>query len=92
MVSVDEENFSITNGMNTETFKVKDFHMKCLVGYATTIHKSQGDTVEGQLNIFDCDFITSKWLEKRSAKKDDRRALYTALSRARKLSDIKICS
>ena len=59
----------------------KDFHKKFLLGYATTIHKSQGDTIDNMVNIFDIDLIKD-WLL-------DKRALYTALSRAKQLSNIR---
>ena len=64
----------------TAEFKYDDFHKDCLLGYCTTIHKSQGDTVEGRLNIFDIGTVTH-WLK-------DKRSLYTALSRAKNLESI----
>ena len=42
----------------------------------------QGDTIEGKVNVFDVKFIM-EWL-------DDKRALYTGLSRARSLSNIRV--
>ena len=75
---------TITNGINTMNIKydIKSFHKTFLLGYATTIHKSQGDTIEGKVNVFDVKFIM-EWL-------DDKRALYTGLSRARSLSNIRV--
>ena len=60
----------------------KLFHKTFVLGYATTIHKSQGDTIEGKVNVFDVKFIM-EWL-------DDKRALYTGLSRAKSLSNIRV--
>ena len=57
-----------------------------LVGYATTIHKSQGDTVNGDVNIFDINLLRSGFI----GNLNSRKALYTALSRARSLENIKI--
>ena len=75
----------LTNYGNVENFKItwktnKEFHKKFLLGYATTIHKSQGDTIDGKVNIFDIEMIQD-WLQ-------DKRALYTALSRAKCLKNI----
>ena len=74
----------ITNGIDTMDIKydINSFHRTFLLGYATTIHKSQGDTIDGKVNVFDVKFIM-EWL-------DDKRALYTGLSRARSLSNIRV--
>ena len=88
VVKFDDTTITITNGTKTETFKYmgnkskNNFHKMFLLGYATTIHKSQGDTIRGIVNIFDINMIQD-WLK-------DRRALYTALSRATNLKCIKI--
>ena len=88
VIDFNEKSITITNGTKKATFdyinKVKTnmFHKMFLLGYATTIHKSQGDTIDGNVNIFDVPMIQD-WLQ-------DRRALYTALSRARSLKNIKI--
>ena len=80
------DNFvELTNYGNVDNFKItwksdKEFHKKFLLGYATTIHKSQGDTIDGKVNIFDIEMIQD-WLQ-------DKRALYTALSRAKSLKNI----
>ena len=71
-------NTEITIG-NKHTIKFKDFHKFCLLGYATTIHKSQGDTCDGIVNIFN-------W--KHSCMNGNLR--YTAITRATKLTNIKI--
>ena len=78
-----ESNYLIENDSGqTHELPYDKFHTDCILGYATTIHKSQGDTVKGRLNIFDLEFITD-WLK-------DKRALYTALSRATSLENIHI--
>ena len=88
VIDFTEKNITISNGTKEATFdyinKVKTnlFHKMFLLGYATTIHKSQGDTINGNINIFDVPMI-QEWLK-------DKRALYTALSRARSLKNIKI--
>ena len=81
VIELGEESFLIKNseGLIAE-FRYDEFHKDCLLGYCTTIHKSQGDTVEGRLNIFDIGMITH-WLK-------DKRCLYTALSRAKNLESI----
>jgi len=61
------------------TIKLKDFHQYCLIGYATTIHKSQGDTCDGIVNIFN-------W--KHGGMNGNLR--YTAITRATALSNIRI--
>ena len=88
VVDFNDKTITIKANDKTETFKYignkskNTFHKMFLLGYATTIHKSQGDTIKGMLNIFDTDMIQN-WLE-------DRRALYTALSRATNLKCIRI--
>lgn len=78
-----ESNYLIENESGvTHELPYDKFHTDCILGYATTIHKSQGDTVKGRLNIFDLEFITD-WLK-------DKRALYTALSRATNIENIRI--
>ena len=72
---------NIENGMitinNSFVFPVKDFHVHCLLGYASTVHKSQGDTCVGKVNIYDWD-------------KMDGNIRYTAITRATSLNDIRI--
>lgn len=84
VVDYTEKIITITNGIDTMDIKYDNvsFHKTFLLGYATTIHKSQGDTIEGKVNLFDVKFIM-EWL-------DDKRALYTGLSRARSLSNIRV--
>ena len=91
-IEVSDTTFTITNDKDVETYDIKDFHKKVVVGYATTIHKSQGDTVEGKVNIFDAEFMLSDWFSKNSGQINIKKALYTALSRAKSFDAIKICN
>ena len=93
IVSVDDDTFTISNDVDEMEFAIKDFHHKCLVGYATTIHKSQGDTCAGRVNFFDSADL-KKWGKNPDGmgETDFRRAIYTALSRATSIDHIKICS
>ena len=77
---------TVASGNETYEFKMSKIHEFCVPGYATTIHKSQGDTVQGSLNIFDTGFMKQYKLI------DERNCLYTALSRATSLDNIKIRS
>ena len=86
VVDYDDKNILLSNG--TEELEIeyqkkgKDkIHTLFLLGYATTIHKSQGDTINGMVNVYDLEFIQD-WLK-------DRRALYTGLSRAKSLKNIR---
>lgn len=80
--------------MNKETFKVQAecddneyefdygaFHRVFILGYCITYHKSQGDTIKGEVNIFDVEFV--QWM-------GERKPLYTALSRATCLEHIHV--
>lgn len=82
----DNNNFTIINCLDMEIeFEIKDFHSKVQAGYAATFHKSQGDTCNGNVNIFDC----SNW-KKQLDRIHAKKTLYTALSRATRLDNIKI--
>ena len=59
----------------------KDFHKYFVVNYAATTHKSQGATIEKDINIFD-------WYRM----EDDRRIGYTAVSRGKTCEQVTICS
>ena len=59
----------------------ENFHEHFLLGYCMTVHKSQGETIQGQVNIFDWYFI----------KKHDRIA-YTAVTRATNFKNIHVSS
>lgn len=119
----------VSNGTDVMTFAVGEFHKTFLLGYASTTHKSQGDTCDGVVNIFDTDFMISRlsnddsmdWFkhpviyslcngvkcELTQMKRYDlklwnkledicssdiggRKAIYTAISRARKYENVKI--
>ena len=71
----------IENGMITigdiYTFPEKEFQETCLLGYATTCYKAQGDTCDGIVNVYDFDIM-------------NRNLQYTSITRATKLADIKI--
>jgi hypothetical protein len=55
-----------------------DIHKYFMLGYAMTIHKSQGDTIEGIVNICEIDKIII-----------NKRMLYTAISRATTFNNVK---
>lgn len=85
-VSYTATHFTLTNGTEELEIEYKKkgkckIHKIILLGYATTIHKSQGDTIEGIVNVFDLKFI-DEWL-------CDKRALYTGLSRAKSIKNIR---
>jgi hypothetical protein len=58
----------------------KDFHTNFVVNYAATTHKSQGATINKDINIFDWYRMT-----------EDRRIGYTAVSRGKTCGQITIC-
>lgn len=85
VVDYNDKSIILSNGveeLEIDYIKKKKciIHKLFLLGYATTIHKSQGDTIAGDVNMFDMEFI-NEWL-------NDRRALYTGLSRAKHISKI----
>ena len=85
VIDYDDTNIIVGNAECEMTFLISDFHKTFILGYATTIHKSQGDTYEGMINIFDSEFMTGYLSET-----DCKRALYTAISRGKSLADINI--
>ena len=85
VIDYDDTNIIVGNAECEMTFLISDFHKTFILGYATTIHKSQGDTCEGMINIFDSEFMTGYLSEL-----DCKRALYTAISRGKSLADIHI--
>jgi ATP-dependent exoDNAse (exonuclease V) alpha subunit len=52
-----------------------DFHRWFCLNFASTVHKAQGDTLEGPITIWDSEAM-------------DARILYTAITRAKKLGQI----
>ena len=73
VTAVDSKTFSIDD----QIFNHEDVHASFCLAYCITIHKAQGITIDGYVNIHE-----------RSRFKD-RRMLYTAASRARKLEFVR---
>ena len=67
---------------NGETLVVldKEFHRHFVVNYAATTHKSQGATIDKDINIFDWGFMM-----------ENRKVGYTAVSRGKTCEQITIC-
>lgn len=63
---------------NDGVFTVDDINKKFIMAYALTIHKAQGDTITGKLNINEYRRIAT-----------DRRLYYTAVSRGTSLANIR---
>jgi len=57
-----------------------NFHKYFVVNYAATTHKSQGATINKEINIFDWYYMT-----------DDKRIGYTAVSRGKTCEQVTIC-
>jgi len=69
-------------GISTDvklTIDFKEFHKLFCVNYAATTHKSQGATIEDDINIFDWDKLSN-----------DRKLGYTAVSRGKKCGQVSI--
>lgn len=64
-------------GDNEIEINIEDFHKLFLMGYCVTAHKSQGETVDGRINIFDWGIM-------------DKRLKYTAITRTTKKENVKI--
>ena len=129
VIEMNGDMMKVSNGTDEMSFDIKEFHKTFLLGYASTTHKSQGDTCDGVVNIFDTDFMISclgnndamDWFnhpviyslckgvkcELTQMKRYDlklwnkledicesdiggRKAIYTAISRARKYENVKI--
>ncbi len=58
---------------------IDKLHKTFILGYAMTTYKSQGDTYDGLINIFECDKLM-----------EDKRFLYTAITRTRKFENVNI--
>ena len=83
-IKYNNNNFTIKNDRgDVMEFEIKEFHCKVQAGYACTYYKSQGDTYTGKINIFET---------KQHKIRNFKREIYTALSRATKLENIKIRS
>lgn len=129
VIEINGEMMKVSNGTDEMGFAISEFHKTFLLGYASTTHKSQGDTCDGVVNIFDTDFMINflsnndgmDWFnhpviyslcngvkcELTQMKRYDlklwnklekicesdiggRKAIYTAISRARKYENVKI--
>lgn len=64
-------------GDNEIEINIEDFHKLFLMGYCVTAHKSQGETIDGTINIFDWGIM-------------DKRLKYTAITRTTKKENVKI--
>ena len=78
---------SLSGATGTGTFRLEDndgefieadVNKKFIMCYAMTIHKSQGDTIDGQVNIHEYGLVS-----------DNKQLYYTAVSRGRELEKIK---
>ncbi len=58
---------------------INKLHNTFILGYAMTCYKAQGDTYDGLINIFECDKLM-----------EDKRFLYTAITRTRKFENVNI--
>jgi len=67
------------NKDDTIDIKINDFHKYFVVNYASTTHKSQGATINKEINIFDWNMMTN-----------DLRIAYTAVSRAKTCEQVTI--
>jgi len=99
---VNDTYFTIVGiGNKTVSLKTKQFHACCVLGYASTIHKSQGDTLDGVLYIFEMGKFTN-WTEDNVVRdycggneiggiwSEKKRLLYTALTRATKFNNLRL--
>ena len=70
--------FTFSNEFNTQTIPITEYHKYFLMGYAFSVYKSQSETFNGIINIFDYEYL----------KRDDR-FIYSALTRATALKNIR---
>ena len=66
-------------GNDILTIQTKDFHKSFVANYCSTTHKNQGATIDKNIQLWD-------W----GKMKEDRRIGYTAVSRAKKIQQVKI--
>ena len=59
IIEIKGDGIDVSNGDTVMWFDLEDFHKTFLLGYASTVHKSQGDTCDGMVNIFDTQFMMS---------------------------------
>jgi len=62
---------------HTFQFATEDFHKYFVLNYAATVHKSQGQTIDNDIVIYETE-------------KMDKNLLYTAITRAKKLSQVNV--
>ena len=79
--SVDEKQLVAVSqrveGENEIIIKTEEFHKVFLMGYCLTAHKSQGETINRRINIYDWGIM-------------DKRLKYTAITRTTKKENVKI--
>lgn len=71
----DEKNVNVSGRI----IPIDKLHKLFILGYAMTTYKSQGDTYDGLVNIFECGKLMK-----------DKRFLYTAITRTRKFENVNI--
>ena len=64
---------------DTIIVNVSDFHKSFVCNYCSTTHKNQGATIDRNIQLWDWDTMTT-----------DKRIAYTAISRARRIQQIKV--
>jgi ATP-dependent exoDNAse (exonuclease V) alpha subunit len=64
-------------GEHEVTINTEEFHKVFLMGYCLTAHKSQGETIDGRINIYDWGIM-------------DKRLKYTSITRTTKKENVKI--
>jgi len=72
VTEVTDTTFTFSNDYNTQTIPHSEYHKYFLMGYAFSVYKSQGETAEGNVNVFDYEYM-----------KQDDRFIYTAASRGK---------
>jgi len=77
IMSVDFEKKTFIIDLDEKSFKFGDIHKLFTICYCMTTHKSQGDTISGELNIHEYNLISK-----------DKRIFYTAVSRATSIEKI----
>lgn len=78
VISVNNKYIYLQNEMNNSLkVEVKDFNKNFALNYCTTTHKTQGETITEDFNIYDWDFM-------------DKKLKYTAITRAKDIKNIGI--
>lgn len=68
---IKDNSLTASNDRNEIEIKLDEFHKYFLMGYCSTAHKSQGETIDGHINIFDWGIM-------------DKHLKYTAITRTTK--------